>query len=487
MDHKLLEQIGLMSISRRRLLHVMGGSFIFFLPILKYLRAEAAGIDSKRFLFVYTSNGLAHDRLSTKYTNTFFPDAAGRNFNFSYSLSPLNPLKSKVITIDGVHINSADFKYGHAGQTSILSGYQNFNETLDVFLSRQAIVTNGTFMPRINLAVAPRMDGSGMSGTISYKVQGGSAKVQPENNPRNAFDKIFANMNVDVTSGPAEMTDLRAKRKSVLDKVIKDFNNLKNDLSAKELSSIQDHMDAVRDLEREIGSIEAPIPAPNSCTIPGRPAIFNNDHIATAANQDDPDIELERIMKTQFDLVQAAFKCDRTRIATLMVHSETSQSRHPFLASKAGVSANSFGGFHGMSHNPEENWRQLREIQKWTYEHVANLALGLDAVNVGGATMLDKSLIWVGGGLGNSAASDLGFGGHHSTRIPCVLIGGCGGYFDTGQSIVIDGVRTRGHGNRYGVSQTAILSAVCSAMGVPRSTYGDPAFAAAPYAKIIKT
>ncbi|MCB0350709.1 MAG: DUF1552 domain-containing protein [Bdellovibrionales bacterium] len=498
MSDEIFKDIEKLNISRRKLLHVMGGSFIFFLPMLKCLRAEALTNPSKRFLFVYMPMGVVNERQEPNFKDQFFPDVAGRNFTLSPILSPLAALKSKLIVIDGVHINSRDRRSlamaddgGHVAMGNMLTGRYNVGETsnrlgpimgaygggvsLDYFLSQQASVVSGTAVSMINLGVNPLAEHA-YERSISYSGAGLNNQILPYNNPVAAFDRLFGSMNLNSNSSQAELDRIRLKKKSVLDVVIKEFNNLKNILSANEVSSIQDHMDAVHTIEREISTVDT-IPTPEqSCTPPQKPQDFD----IYQSNLYKANLQFEKIMKVQFDLIETAFKCDRTRIATILIESEGSQQQHPFLASRIGVAPSAMTGHHGLTHNPPSHWAKLTEIRKWYMEHVAKLAQNLNAVNTTSGSMLDQSVIWVGGVLGRS------YPVHKNHRVPTALIGGAGGYFDTGQSIIIDKVREQNVNNQWGISHTSILSAIMNAMGVKQSTFGDPRFAEVPFSKIVK-
>ncbi|MEL6546034.1 MAG: hypothetical protein AAFQ82_15505, partial [Myxococcota bacterium] len=109
----------------------------------------------------------------------------------------------------------------------------------------------------------------------------------------------------------------------------------------------------------------------------------------------------------------------------------------------------------------------VRQIDAWYTEQFAYLLGRLRDAEVGdGKTLLDyTTVVWVNEqeqGIGNV---------HRYDRMPFVLAGSGGGFFDTGRYVDMNGA---GHGELY--------VSLMNMMGVAGDTFGDPEFVRGPAA-----
>ena len=148
-----------------------------------------------------------------------------------------------------------------------------------------------------------------------------------------------------------------------------------------------------------------------------------------------------------------ALACDLTRVASLQWASTQTGKVFTWLGQNE--------THHQLSHSSptDVNRRQqLVDIGKWHAEQLAYLLGKLAAVPEGTGTLLDSTLIlW---------CTDIAAGQTHARRdMPYVLAGGAGGALEMGRYL------------RYqGNSHNDLLVALCNAMDVDVTTFGNAAY-----------
>jgi hypothetical protein len=114
------------------------------------------------------------------------------------------------------------------------------------------------------------------------------------------------------------------------------------------------------------------------------------------------------------DLVVLAFQTDTTRVSTFVFANEGSNRSYPFLDVPE--------GHHELSHHESKAEKQAK-LQKINQFHVTQLAYFLErlkGVREGAESLLDRSLIVYGSGIGDGNA-------HNHNNLPIILAGkGCG-------------------------------------------------------------
>jgi hypothetical protein len=151
------------------------------------------------------------------------------------------------------------------------------------------------------------------------------------------------------------------------------------------------------------------------------------------------------MMKTMYDLMAAALKCDVTRVATLDMYDD------------GGGDGNSFGNlginrdYHAVAHGggPDKI-----KIDAWLYSMVAGFVKQLEDTTEGSGTMLDNSVVVVGNGQEDG-------GSHKVSPIPFLLVGSAGGFFKTGRAVQCSS-------NQH----NRLLATICNAMDIPVTGYG---------------
>lgn len=267
---------------------------------------------------------------------------------------------------------------------------------------------NKTRLPSLELAIE-RYRGAGNcdSGyscvyehTLSWR--DAATPVPPEVNPRQVFDRLFA----DKPNDPevAARNELRA---SVLDAVMEDAKDLNRKLGGSDKKKLDQYLSGVRELEQRLARAE-PLSSsvlPDDVSRPiGVPA------------------DLTEHIRLMCDLMVLAFQTDSTRICAFMLGREGSEQKYRMV----GVNE----GHHSISHhqNKAENLAKIKAINAYHMTQLAYLTGKLRSVQEGEGTLLDNCMVAYG-----SALSDPNRHNHHD--LPMVLVGRGGDTIKTGRYV----------------------------------------------------
>ena len=397
--------------SRRALLSRMGLSAAM-LPLVHAERAlgqTTPGGFPKRLVLVTWPNGVVK--------RTFYPE--GPELTFGETIKAMEPWKSKILLPMGLGINVATYA-GHfswgALWTGKAKGRTGQGPSIDQTISETIAKSVTLPLPLINCGVRSIGDGK----PSSWRSSGVSNK--PEIDPQRLFNRMFS-----APSMPSPQLDLlRQQRKSVLDFVRRELGAFGERLGTEDRSKVEAHQQSLRDIEKRLS---APAAA-EACTKPAIPG---------------GKLDTPAMMKTMYDLMATALKCDVTRVATIDLYDD------------GGGDGNSFGvvgvnrDYHSVAHG---GGADKVKIDAWLYSNVANLVKQLDDTVEGSGTMLDNSLVVVGNGQEDG-------GSHRVSPIPFMLIGSAGGYFKTGRAVQCS---NKAH--------NALLASICNAMDHPVTGYG---------------
>jgi hypothetical protein len=402
--------------SRRALLKAMGlGAGM--LPLLHTERAQGQLAGSgfpKRLVLVTWPNGVIKSSHTPPGTELVFGD----------TIKPLEPFKNKVLIPVGLGLNVATYA-GHFAWGTLWTGQAKGRTgqgpSIDQAISDNIAKKVQLPVPLMNTGV--RCIGDGLPS--SWRSAG--VKNVPEIDPMRLFMRIFAG-----TSMAAPEIDLALKqRKSVLDFVRRELDNFGQRLGTEDRNKIGAHQESLRDIEKRLSAPKAGA----SCS---KPAVAGGK------------LDTPAMMKTMYDLMAAALKCDVTRVATIDIYDD------------GGGDGNSFGNlgitrdYHAVAHGggPDKV-----KIDAWLYSNVANLVKQLDDTPEGNGTALDNSVVVVGNGQEDG-------GSHKVSPIPFAMIGSCGGYFKTGRVV------------RYASNpHNKLLATICNAMDMNVTGYGAPTLA----------
>ncbi|MEZ4301874.1 MAG: DUF1552 domain-containing protein [Polyangiaceae bacterium] len=400
----------------------------------------------KRFVVVYTPNG-----------NFEFPknlELAGTQYD------ALVPFVSKLLILNGLDMSVCDNPPGepHQSGMAFLTGRRlNTGNQVGgdgslagwgsgVSLDHEIAEVIGASTPRkaLHLGVqSTNYGGTEVRTVISYK--GSDQPNENEISPWVLFDEVFAMLGAD----PFGVAKLKDRRKSVLDLVGKQYEALAPKVGADDKKKLEQHLDAVRDLEKQLDNPGAVLGG--SCQLP--------DMGAGPIDVKDPN-NFPIVGKLFMDMAAMALACDITRVVTLQWSASTNNRPYPWLQYDDGTGPKPItDDEHVLGHQPDTDvhaWGKLNVIRHWYGEQFAYLLNKLASVPEGDGTMLDNTVVLF--------ASEISRGNTHSHKdMPFLMAGSGGGYFKTGQYLSFDGDRPHND----------LLVAIANAMGHPIDTFGE--------------
>jgi len=520
--------MGNLTIGRRRFLQSLGISaatipFVVGLDSL-YVKAQVPTVPKKRFLFMYTPNGMLYYywRLRLHAQETDISDGKALA-SPNLILNPLQPNAKHLLVLDRLSYISARGEYqgptvspdgkdhpgGHQkGIASMLTGQLLTGGvgsvgdaglangiSVDQYLATK-LFTGKTKFPSLEVGVQvdENLNDRYVDKRVSYNKP--ADPRTPNNDPFDLFDKLFG------TAGVSDKDKaLRAYLdKSVLDASLGDFARLKPKLSVADQQLLQSHADAVRALEMRLGDVVdcgavTPLTAPVGVNVTDRMA--THDWAMKSDN-------FETVGKLQMDLVTQALACGLTNIVTFMWANSETNLIYKWLPVDWTIKENK-GGHHAMSHARAAD---LQQIDKW---YASNFNAFIDKFAAtkesdGNGTLLDNSLLMWTSCLSDGAA-------HESVNAPIVLAGSNGGFFKQGKFMQFNDVYTAdewdaepvapsmgnavinpivdkvasGDGKKVGspdLSNQDLCVSILNSFGMPETTFGDPRFCKGPLSLI---
>lgn len=311
-----------------------------------------------RFVLWFNGNGIPE-----RY---WIPAETGSDFRLTPCLSPLAPFREDIHVISGLDNSAANLPGPGNGHHNSMSGLM----TCTMYTGRgaggpsidQAIAANIGGESRfrsIQIGVSQESFGESIQRNMSWS--GYDRSLPPEMLPDRLFDRLF---------GRREEGWVNRKR-SILDAVQEDAATLTKRLPTADRIRVEEHLSAVRDLERAIA---------------GLPPEYRRI--------DPPEIEdmkdWPRVAKVQSDLLAHALATRQTRVASYMLTKCQGLSRFPWLGYTAARhhdythSDGKAPGAEGVS-----GQRILRDICRWHVEEFAYLLARLKSIPEGDGTVLD--------------------------------------------------------------------------------------------------
>lgn len=442
-------------LSRRSFLRGAGGIAVA-LPLLEAMvgrRSHAMGDGPPpRFVVVFSANGTIEERWTPVGTEQdFVLDDPGDPDRI---LAPLEPFKDRLLVLGGLDMqsrnhgpggNGHDMGMGHmlTGTDLVVgpSGVGEFSHLPDgsaggpsIDQSIADLIGQETAFRSIELGVRATLD---LQRQITSRMcyRGPFEVLPPENDPRAAFDQFFVQLGAD----PAELAKLRANRRSVLDRVKDDFEQLDAKLGGTDRHKLEAHLQAIREVEQSLEAEGGPLAG---CMLPGEPGAMD-----PLSNDNYP-----AIGRLQMDLLAMALTCDITRVSSLQWSTAQSGVRFTWLGHA--------DSHHSLSHEADNDSNaraQLTQINHWYAEQFAYLLGKLEQQQELDGTLLDNTVVlWV---------NEQGNGDTHSKdQIPFVLAGNCAGKLRTGRWLQYE---QRAHNDLY--------VALLQMFGGDALTFGNPA------------
>ena len=427
---------------RKAGLSTLGANLALGLPSL----ARAAGTNDasvrpQRLVFVFSPNGVIPKH--------FWPDALGEEFELKRILQPLADFKQQTMTLHGVCNRIRGDGDGHMrGIGCLLTGIELYPGDVQGGSDTPAGWSQGISVDqhiKNCLQADPRTQTR--FGSLEFGVMvpdrantwtrmsyaGPNQPIAPIDDPYQMFDKLY---------GQAKNRKVLA---SVLDGLASDFGRLQGMISEEDRHILEQHVEMVRAVERDLQSeLAAKV---------DRGAVGHHVPVLPPNVEDEND-NMPEISRMQIDLLVNSFAADFARVATFQITNSVGQPRMKWI----GIDE----GHHQLSHEPDSNeeaYEKLIKINTWYCEQIALLARRLADTPepFGEGSLLDNTtIVWT---------NELGKGNSHTrNNIPFVLVGGGLGW-------------RAGRALDFGrVPHNRLLMSFCEAMGYPAASFGNPDF-----------
>lgn len=346
-------------------------------------------------------------RMGTFYFGTgmnmreFYPEGFGADAKLSRILKPLESHRNDFTAFSGTWLEKGG---GHDGAypfaTSIERGQK---QTISPDQMAAELHGKETRFPSLQLSVKRGTGfGSQALATISWNRQG--VPLAAENDPKTLFDKLFRATTPDEA---AVQQDEFRQRGSVLDAVLGDAKQLKQNLGANDRQQLDQYFNSIREvelgLEREIDWAERPKPQPN---LKGY-----GDYEKAVSPEGNGKFVYDQYAKLMYDLIALAFQTDSTRVISYVVRTELAGGVYP----EFGISK----GYHELTHhgNDPKNLDDLATVDTIYMRHWNYFLDRLASIQDGDGTLLDHTMLGFSSGMGI---------GHSKNTLPTVLSGGRG-------------------------------------------------------------
>lgn len=301
-------------------------------------------------------------------------------------------------------------------------------------------IGDDTFLPSLELGLT--------NGETKYSFRSAYEPVPYEANPRLVFERMFRGRKPVVpnwarrAAARSQAVQKTATRdsydRSVVDLVQAEANELRAQLGRGDQEKLDEYLHSVRSVEKRIEFLEARLqeelldamnPGPSKLLLPTNlPAEGIPFYKIEGEIGRDPDKHGEYI-RLMSDLLVLAFQTDTTRVATLALGSDgayfpgvvtVGYERHCHTLEHQG------NAFPVDSADPIAR-EACRQIHAWYTTLFAEMIAKLKAIDEGGSTLLDNSLI-----LYTSYMAD---GGHGTSDYPALLVGNAQGTLKTGRQL----------------------------------------------------
>lgn len=463
--------------TRRDLMKTLGLSMAT-VPLLGELGQAAPVGPRKRLIVMAIPNG---------YTDAFLPSGGGLDWTISSApdspLSPLLPYKDRLIVMGGINLeNGRDTNPGglggHAALPFLLTGargvpgpeisdgvpYSSGHASVDRYVAKNL---PGNEANAFDSLCVRAMRFYGNDNFLSFDgpcLDGVTPNAPaPIDDPLALYDMLFQ----DYQKPDDDKGAILRERRSILDLGKAQLARLEQKVGSQDRMRLQQHLQAVRDLEKQLGTLVGACDPPSRLTDPAE-----DDYVREPANPNVP-----TIVKSEIDLIVSAMACGMTQVASLAL-SNSNNNAYTFYWLKdknpafgEAIEDNDSGGFngpgmlwhhHAIAHNEGGLGNMKNYIDQWFLSQLAYLLEQLTTrLDPDGTPMIDNTIVL----FANLQRTG---GGHQTDDIKWILAGNAGGYFKSGQYLR----RVAGNSD---APQNGVLAAIVNAMGCPRVEYfGEP-------------
>jgi hypothetical protein len=430
-------------ISRRTMLRGLGVSMALpwmeSLPVWGDHAAPVAGAGEApvRLAVLFAGNGF--------HSKEWWAEGAGTDMKLGKVLEPIASFREKLLFVKGLYNEQARKGNIHSSQTgNLLSGAPlasggdiRSGTSVDQLLAQS--YGRATKVPSLVLGCEKSNPSVHKNYSMLYSSHiSWSTPTTPtplEIYPALAFDRLFKE--------GTEKGD-----ESVLDAVIAEAGDLRRRISTSDRRKLDEYLDSVRDVEQRIAS------AGQRGELQGwKPTLAKPDMPRPA---DGIPQDIAEHMRLMCDILVLAFQTDTTRIVTLKLNNDHSALRFPNLSRTDNPAQGiDYMIHHLLSHSDGADWLK---VNQFFMEQMAHIARRLDAIDEGGRTALDNSMIMM--------CSSMMVGlTHDNNQLPVAVLGRAGGRMETGR--VLDYTKADQR------QMCRLYLSMLDKMGVPQKTFGD--------------
>jgi len=387
------------ALHRRTFIRGMGAAVA--LPLLDAMipamRAQSKG--APRFTAVYFGNG----------ANMFewTPAAEGAGFDFSPTLKPLQPFRSRVNIFTGLdnfqatdqgdvggqHPRAAPafMSCAHPKQTE--GADVRAGKTIDQYIADKICLDTKLSSLEVSVdrndVVGACDHGYACAYMNSLAWKSPTNPLPTETNPRFVFERMFG-----IGATAEERLTRTNEDRSILDGLTQEIATLRGKLGARDRTKLGEYFDAVRDVEQRIAKSES---TNTSFEVPAQP-------VGVPAT-------FREYAELMFDLQVLAFQADITRVTSFMMARENINRSYPEIGLPE--------AHHSMSHhgNIPEKMAAYAKLNQYHVDTLAYYLKKLDSIQDGDGTLLDHTAVLYGGGMSDGNV-------HNNYNVPVVVVGG---------------------------------------------------------------
>lgn len=398
-------------LDRRTLLRGIGTSIALpWLDAMSPISRAAKAAESKpiRMLFVMVPNGI--------HMADWTPSTEGANVLLPRTLEPLAKHQKSLNILTGLTLDGArdhgDGAGDHArsGAAFLTGAHPKKTDGADIKngISVDQVAAQGIGHASRFASLELGLEGSAQSGncdsgySCAYSSnlawRNESSPLAKEMDPSAVFERLFGTPEKVSDGTPAALRN--ARRKSILDYALEDAKSLKIKLGTADGRKLDEYLYAVRDIENRLQRTDklelGENGLPNYSRPAGVPRVW------------------EEHCRLMMDMIALAIRTDATRVLTFMMANEGSNRGYPEIGAPE--------SHHDLSHHGknEEKQTKLQKINLFHLQQLAYLADQLQAVDEGGESLLDRSMIVYGSGISDGDR-------HNHDDLPILMLGKAGG------------------------------------------------------------
>jgi hypothetical protein len=385
-----------------------------FLDAMVPALAAQAAKRPLRFGAIYVPNGI--------YPQLWHPDTTGSQFELKPIMEPLAPYRRHLVTISGmkapdgnpdmggVHMGASAAWLNGTGPVTTQANYTvvRSKKSIDQFIAD----TVAEDTPIQSLQVGTEDMGTSAGACDGYPCvffnaiswRDDTSPLPIAINPRVTFERIFG----ETGSVSRRLANMRRKQ-SLLDSVVEEARRMRQTLGPADNVILDEYLTNIRDVEQQLERMDA------------RAAAVPEGAVAPLGIPDNVDDHLT----VTYNLMLLAFQADISRVFTFMVGHEGSGRSYAHI----GIPE----PHHPVSHHGDTP-DGIAKYAKLTTYHVAKLAEFIDKLQAtadGDGSLLDRSVIYFGSGMGNGNA-------HDRQNPPVLVLGGANGRLKGDRHIAVE-------------------------------------------------